>query len=82
MKKITVLVAVIAVLVMGIANIIVTYYTTQLSLSLEGEKTITIGLNGIYEEKGATALVAGKDVSDRIKVSGEVDTSTPGVIFN
>lgn len=78
MKKITVLVAALAVLAMGIALMGMTYYTTQLSLTLEGEKDITIGLNGLYEEAGAKAIVGNKDVSDKVEITGEVDTSTPG----
>ena len=78
MRKITVLAAAIAVLVMGIALMGMTYYTTQLSLALNGERNITIGLNGLYEEAGASAIVGNKDVSDKVKVIGEVDTSIPG----
>lgn len=78
MKKITVLVAALAVLAMGIALMGMTYYTTQLSLALEGDKNITIGLNGLYEEAGAKAIVGNKDVSDKVEITGEVDTSMPG----
>lgn len=78
MKKITVIIAALAVLVVGIALTGMTYYTTQLSLALNGESQISIGLNGVYEEKGAKATINGSDLSDKVKVQGEVDTTKPG----
>ncbi len=67
-----------AVLALGIMSFAVTFYTTQQSLTLNGPDKIQLGLNGVYEEYGADALIGGKDVSDQVDISGEVDTSTPG----
>lgn len=79
MKKYNkIIIAALAVIVFGISLCGYVYYTMQLSLSLNGEENVTIGLNGLYEDEGAKAIVHGKDASDQIKVSGSVDTGTPG----
>lgn len=67
-----------AVGVFGIAHLALTYYTTNSYLILNGGRTVTVGLNGIYEEKGAKAMVAGLDFSDHVKIKGKVDTAEPG----
>jgi len=76
--KLKIVVALLAVLAVGIMSLAVTFYTTQQSLTLKGSDKIQLGLNGVYEEYGANALIGGKDVSDQVDISGEVDTSTPG----
>lgn len=78
MKIYKIAIAALAVIIMGIALFTTVYYTMQLSLSLNGPDEMTIGLNGLYEEKGAKACVGGRDASDRVQITGSVDTSTPG----
>ena len=78
MKIYKISIAALAVVIMGIALFTTVYYTMQLSLSLNGPDEMTIGLNGLYEEKGAKACVGGRDASDRVQITGSVDTSTPG----
>ena len=78
MKIYKIAIAALAVVIMGIALFTTVYYTMQLSLSLNGPEEMTIGLNGLYEEKGAKACVGGRDASDRVQITGSVDTSTPG----
>ena len=78
MKNYKIAIAALAVVIMGIALFTTVYYTMQLSLSLNGPDEMTIGLNGLYEEKGAKACVGGRDASDRVQITGSVDTSTPG----
>ena len=78
MKIYKIAIAALAVVIMGIALFTTVYYTMQLSLSLNGPDEMTIGLNGLYEEKGAKACVGGRDASDRVQITGRVDTSTPG----
>lgn len=78
MKIYKIAIAALAVVIMGIALFTTVYYTMQLSLSLNGPDEMTIGLNGLYEEKGAKACVGGRDASDRVQITGSVDTSTPG----
>ncbi len=78
MKKIKIIILVLAIVILGIAGLAVTYYTNQYSLELNGEPEITVGLNSVYRDDGVTARIKGKDVSSEIKPSGSVDTSTPG----
>ena len=78
MKIYKIAIAALAVVIMGIALFTTVYYTMQLSLSLNGPEEMTIGLNGLYEEKGAKACVGVRDASDRVQITGSVDTSTPG----
>ena len=78
MKIYKIAIAALAVVIMGIALFTTVYYTMQLSLSLNGPEEMTIGLNGLYEEKGAKACVGGRDASDRVQITGSIDTSTPG----
>lgn len=76
--KIALVVMVLAVAVAGIAALTLEYYTNNSFLALNGQRNITVGLNGLYEEPGAKAELAGFDVSDRVKIDGEVDVTKPG----
>ena len=67
-----------AVGVFGIAHLALTYYTTNSYLTLNGERSVTVGLNGLYEEKGAKAEIAGLDFSDSVKIKGKVNAARPG----
>lgn len=78
-KKLVPVIALLFVVALINTGLIVFYYTNQLSLSLKGESSITIGLYGVYEEKGAEAVVDGKDVSHKVKIQGKVDPSVPGL---
>ena len=53
--------------------------TVKPEIKLNGNATITIKLNEKYEDPGATAS-DNKDgnLTDKIKISGKVDTSKPG----
>lgn len=73
-----VITAALAIIVIGIGIFAYCFYTMQLSLTLIGDKEITLNLNGLYEEPGAKARVGGKDASDKIEIFGEVNTSKPG----
>lgn len=48
-------------------------------LVLNGEAEITIAAGSEYSDEGAEATLLGKSVSDRIYVTGGVDTSVPGI---
>ncbi|MGN0704321.1 MAG: immunoglobulin-like domain-containing protein [Lentihominibacter sp.] len=78
MKIYKIAIAALAVVIMGIALFTTVYYTMQLSLSLNGPEEMTIGLNGLYKEEGAKARTGGRDASDRVQITGHVDTSVPG----
>ena len=67
-----------SILVLGIGACLFIYYQTQLSLTLNGEHEVTINLNGLYEDPGATAMKGGRDLSDQVQVIGKLDPSVPG----
>lgn len=77
-RKILLIVLVLAIIVVGIAAIVMTFYSSNFSMKLKGDEEMTVGLNAVYEDQGVKAVIDGKDVSDRVKVTGEVDTSKPG----
>lgn len=77
-KRLTVAVAVLACLAVAAGAGLMIWQKQHFSIELNGGSEIEIGLNGVYEEKGAKAVIDGKDVSDKIKVSGSVDPSKPG----
>lgn len=77
-RKILLIVLVLAIIVVGIAAIVLTFYSSNFSMKLKGDEEMTVGLNAVYEDQGVEAVVDGRDVSDKVKVTGEVDTSKPG----
>lgn len=78
MKNYNLKIVALAVVIVGIALFTTAYYTMQLSLALNGPEQVTVGLNGIYEEQGVKARAGGRDASDRVQITGHVDTSAPG----
>ncbi|MDO4545371.1 MAG: DUF5011 domain-containing protein [Bacillota bacterium] len=77
-RKTKLAVLIIAIVTVAATAGIILYYTTQLSLALVGDREMTVGLYGIYEDPGVKAKLGGKDVSDKVECTGEVDTSVPG----
>ena len=67
-----------AVAAAGIILLTVEYYTSESYMTLNGDKSVSIGLNGLYDDPGVTAVLHGRDVSDNVEITGNVDTSTPG----
>ena len=49
------------------------------SFNLKGEDIVYIVLNGKYDDPKVEAYYNGEDYVDKIKISGDVDTSKPGV---
>lgn len=78
MKKIKLVVLILAIAAVAIMVFTIAYYATQRSLVLNGESSVTVNLNSVYEDPGAKAVIKGRDASDKIKVTGEVDTSSSG----
>ena len=78
MSRIKLTILILAVVVVGVMAYAAIYYTTQFSLVLNGEKNMSVGLNSVYEEQGATALQGGRDASGEVEIRGDVDTSVPG----
>ena len=57
----------------------VSYYLTQNDcFVLNGEKEIFLDLNEAYVEEGATVISLGQDLSSKVKIEGEVNTSVEG----
>lgn len=77
-RKILFIVLVLAIIVVGITAIVMTFYSSNFSMKLKGDEEMTVGLNAVYEDQGVKAVIDGRDVSDKVKVTGEVDTSKPG----
>lgn len=77
-RKILFIVLVLAIIVIGITAIVITFYSSNFSMKLRGDEEMTVGLNAVYEDQGVKAVIDGRDVSDKVKVTGEVDTSKPG----
>lgn len=73
-----ILILVLAVLAVGILGTAFFYYTYESYLRLNGDETVTVGLNGVYEEPGAEARSGGEDVSKDVEITGSVDTSSTG----
>ncbi len=48
------------------------------SITLNGSELITINYNSKYKEKGAKAKLGKKDITKKIKIDGQVDTSKIG----
>ncbi len=46
---------------------------------LNGDKKIALTVGDTYTELGAKCVSYGKDISENVKIEGEVDTSTEGV---
>lgn len=78
MTKTKIAILILAILVVGIIMTTITYYTTQLSMVMNGQEEMTVGLNSVYEDEGVKAIINGKDFSHRVKVKGKVDTAVPG----
>ena len=54
------------------------FYSENYSIDLIGDEVMDLGLNSVYEDPGAEAKANGRDSSEDIVVSGNVDTSVPG----
>lgn len=78
-KKTLLTVLALAILVLGIFAVITAYYITHFSMTLNGEKDMTVNLNSVFDDPGAKAIINGKNVSDEVEVIGEIDTSSPGI---
>lgn len=76
--KTLVIIMALAVAVFGVANFAINYYTNNSYMTLNGDRHVEVGLNGLYEDPGAKAVIAGFDASSLVDTEGKVDTSTPG----
>lgn len=57
------------------------YITKSEYFELNGDSTITLNVGDTYEELGASANVLFRDVTEKITISGSVDTTTAGEYY-
>lgn len=50
-----------------------------IEFQLNGDEDIQLPLNGVYEEKGAMAIANYQDISDKVIINGEVNTTISGI---
>ena len=48
-------------------------------ISLNGESVIELNLDDKYEEAGAKAYLKDRDITNKILIKGQVDTTNPGI---
>ncbi len=78
MDKLKVIIATLIILIIAIAAIGGLFYTGYFAFSLKGEEVVRTGLCSVYRDPGVKAVFAGKDIEDKVKVRGLVDTDKPG----
>ena len=61
-RKILFIVLVLAIIVIGITAIVITFYSSNFSMKLRGDAEMTVGLNAVYEDQGVKAVIDGRDV--------------------
>jgi len=67
-----------AVGIAGGALFVITYYTSESYLALNGAEEMTVGLHGLYDDPGVDAVLHGKDAAKKVRVEGKVNTNAPG----
>ena len=74
--KTWIIILLIAVIDLGLGTLM--FHQSLNHITVRGDRHIEVNLCQIYEDPGALAFRAGIDVSDKVKISGSVDTETPG----
>ena len=77
-KKLLLPVILAGICVFGIALMTIYYYSEQTYLVLNGDEQVSVGLRGVYKDPGVTAKSWGRDVSDKVEVTGKPDMGVPG----
>jgi peptidoglycan/xylan/chitin deacetylase (PgdA/CDA1 family) len=75
-KRNTFKIVVIELQIIGLLLCAVLAMSVQVDVNLQGDAVMTVEKGDIFEDPGATALADGRAV--KVKVTGEVDTHTPG----
>lgn len=77
-KRSEVIISIIAIVLL-VALFIFRYfyveYNTEPKIELKGEQIVYLKTNSEFNDPGVKAVINSKDVSDKVKVSGKVDTS-------
>ena len=74
--KTWIIILLIAVIDLGVGTLI--FHHSLNHITVRGDRHMEVNLCQIYEDPGADAFRAGLDVSDKVKISGSIDTETPG----
>lgn len=72
----TVIILFLMVIIVGAGLVI--FHNVTYGIQLKGEQDVTLNLCQVYEEQGATARKYGRDVSDQIKITSDLDIEKPG----
>ena len=75
-KRNTFKIVVIELQIIGLLLCAVLAMNVQVDLTLQGEPVVTVEKGDLFEDPGAIAVSEGRTV--KVKVTGEVDTQTPG----
>ena len=75
-KRNTFKIVVIELQIIGLLLCAVLAMNVQVDLTLQGEPVMTVEKGDVFEDPGAIAMSEGRTV--KVKVTGEVDTQTPG----
>lgn len=65
----------------GVGYLANSYITSNEYFELNGQDTMTLNIGDTYIEQGAKAKVLFLDVTDKIEISGSVDTTTAGEYY-
>lgn len=75
-KRNTFKIVVIELQILGLLLCAVLAMSVQIDLNLQGDPVMTVEKGDVFEDPGVTALADGRTV--KVKVTGQVDTKTPG----
>lgn len=74
--KMWIIILLIAVIDMGLGTLM--FHHSLNHITVRGDRNVEVNLCQIYEDPGVDAYRAGLDVSDKVRIRGDVDTGTPG----
>lgn len=77
-KRNTFKIVVIELIVMGLLLCALLMMFVDVRVTLKGDETITVAAGSAYSEPGYSATADGRNVTDRVKVTGEVNTDVAG----
>ncbi len=77
-KRNTFKIVVIELIVIGLLLCALLMMFVDVRVQLKGDETIIVAAGSAYSEPGYHATADGRDVTDRVKVTGEVNTDVPG----
>lgn len=79
-KKKVIIIALLILLLGSIYSLLL-YFYASFSIKLKGNEEIILNINSPYEDEGVRASFLGKDIGNKVKTEGKVDTSQAGEYF-